>query len=81
MSRNPTDAHGCAGLADGAGNAGGDRGADFGGALSHPPLFRLIGNLGEREMFVVAALFTVMAAAAVMEVLGLSTALGALSRA
>jgi CPA2 family monovalent cation:H+ antiporter-2/glutathione-regulated potassium-efflux system protein KefB len=32
-------------------------------------------------MFVVAALFTVMAAAAVMEVLGLSTALGALSRA
>jgi CPA2 family monovalent cation:H+ antiporter-2/glutathione-regulated potassium-efflux system protein KefB len=28
------------------------------------PLFRLIGNLGEREMFVVAALFTVMASAA-----------------
>jgi len=41
------------------------------------PLFRLIGNLGEREMFVVAALFTVMASAAVMELLGLSTALGA----
>lgn len=41
------------------------------------PLFRLIGNLGEREMFVVAALFTVMASAAVMEWLGLSTALGA----
>ncbi|ABD27127.1 Kef-type potassium/proton antiporter, CPA2 family [Novosphingobium aromaticivorans DSM 12444] len=41
------------------------------------PLFRLIGNLGEREMFVVAALFTVMASAAVMEALGLSTALGA----
>lgn len=41
------------------------------------PLFRLIGNLGEREMFVFAALFTVLASAAVMELLGLSTALGA----
>jgi CPA2 family monovalent cation:H+ antiporter-2/glutathione-regulated potassium-efflux system protein KefB len=41
------------------------------------PLFRLIGNLGEREMFVFAALFTVIASAAVMEYFGLSTALGA----
>ena len=41
------------------------------------PLFRLIGNLGEREMFVVAGLFTVVGSAAVMELLGLSTALGA----
>lgn len=41
------------------------------------PLFRLIGDLGEREMFVVAALFTVIAAAALMQTLGLSTALGA----
>jgi len=41
------------------------------------PLFRLIGVLGEREMFVVAALFTIVAAAAVMAALGLSTALGA----
>ena len=41
------------------------------------PLFSLIGGLGEREMFVVAALFTVIAAAAVMQALGLSTALGA----
>ncbi len=41
------------------------------------PLFRLIGNLGEREMFVVAALFTVIGSAAVMQMLGLSTALGA----
>jgi glutathione-regulated potassium-efflux system protein KefB len=41
------------------------------------PLFRLIGGLGEREMFVVAGLFTVVASAAVMQSLGLSTALGA----
>lgn len=41
------------------------------------PLFGLIGKLGEREMFVVAALFTVVASAALMEALGLSTALGA----
>ncbi|OYY91343.1 MAG: sodium:proton exchanger [Sphingomonas sp. 28-66-16] len=41
------------------------------------PLFHLIGNLGEREMFVFAALFTVIASSAVMEALGLSTALGA----
>ncbi|MET0250786.1 MAG: cation:proton antiporter, partial [Novosphingobium sp.] len=41
------------------------------------PLFGLIGNLGEREMFVVAALFTVLGSAAVMEFLGVSPALGA----
>lgn len=41
------------------------------------PLFRLIGRLGERELFVMAALFTVIASAMVMELLGLSLALGA----
>ena len=41
------------------------------------PLFRIIGNLGEREMFVFAGLFTVIAASATMQALGLSTALGA----
>jgi CPA2 family monovalent cation:H+ antiporter-2/glutathione-regulated potassium-efflux system protein KefB len=41
------------------------------------PLFRLIGVWGEREMFIVAALFTIAASAATMELLGLSTALGA----
>ena len=41
------------------------------------PLFRLISQLGEREMFVVAALAVVVASAALMEWLGLSTALGA----
>jgi monovalent cation:proton antiporter-2 (CPA2) family protein len=41
------------------------------------PLFRLIGRLGERELFVVAGLFTVIGAAALMRYFGLSTALGA----
>ena len=41
------------------------------------PLFRLVGRLGERELFVVAGLFAVMAAAALMHSLHLSTALGA----
>ena len=41
------------------------------------PLFGLIGRLGEREMFIVAGLFTVVASAALMELIGLSTALGA----
>ena len=41
------------------------------------PLFRLIGRFGERELFVVAGLFTVVGSAAVMHALHLSTALGA----
>ena len=41
------------------------------------PLLRLIGGMGERELFVAAGLFTVLAAAALMEALHLSTALGA----
>lgn len=41
------------------------------------PLFRIIASMGEREMFVVAALFTVVASAALMHALGLSAALGA----
>jgi glutathione-regulated potassium-efflux system protein KefB len=41
------------------------------------PLFRLVGRLGERELFVVAGLFAVMGAAAVMHALHLSVPLGA----
>ena len=47
------------------------------GRFALRPLFRLIGLLGEREMFVFAALFTVITAAAVMQALDLSAALGA----
>ena len=47
------------------------------GRLVLNPLFRLIGRLGERELFVVAGLFTVVGAAALMRQLHLSVALGA----
>jgi len=41
------------------------------------PLLRLVGRLGERELFVALGLFTVLASAALMHALHLSTALGA----
>ncbi len=41
------------------------------------PMFRLVGRLAERELFVVAGLFVVMAAAALMHALHLSVPLGA----
>ena len=41
------------------------------------PLLRLVGRLGERELFVVVGLLTVLASAALMHSLHLSTALGA----
>jgi monovalent cation:proton antiporter-2 (CPA2) family protein len=47
------------------------------GRLLLNPLFRLVGRLGERELFVVAGLFTVLAASALMHTLHLSVALGA----
>lgn len=77
MSRNPADAGGPPGWLLALYTIGALVGLIAAGRFIIRPLFRLIGNLGEREMFVVAALFTVMASAAVMEALGLSTALGA----
>ena len=47
------------------------------GRLLINPLFRLVGRMGEREVFIVAGLFTVLASAALMHSLHLSTALGA----
>ncbi|QNM82674.1 cation:proton antiporter [Sphingomonas sabuli] len=41
------------------------------------PLFRLVGRLGERELFIVAGLTTVVGAAALMHALHLSVPLGA----
>jgi monovalent cation:proton antiporter-2 (CPA2) family protein len=77
LSRNPADANGPPGWLLAVYTVIAIVGLILAGRYVIRPLFRLIGNLGEREMFVVAALFTVMASAAVMEALGLSTALGA----
>jgi CPA2 family monovalent cation:H+ antiporter-2/glutathione-regulated potassium-efflux system protein KefB len=77
MSRNPADAGGPPGWLLSLNTIGAIIGLVLVGRYLLRPLFRLIGNLGEREMFVFAGLFTVIASAAVMELLGLSTALGA----
>ena len=47
------------------------------GRLLLNPLFRLVGRVAERELFVVAGLFTVVGAAALMHTLHLSVPLGA----
>ncbi|OCC25577.1 sodium:proton exchanger [Croceicoccus estronivorus] len=77
LSRNPADAGGPAGWLLAIYTVIAIAGLIAAGRFVIRPLFRLIGNLGEREMFVVAALFTVVGSAVVMEWLGLSTALGA----
>ena len=77
MSRNPADVGGPPGWQLALYTVLAMAGLVAAGRFLIRPLFRLIGNLGEREMFVVAGLFTVVASAAVMEALGLSTALGA----
>jgi len=77
MSRNPADAGGPPGWLLALYTIGAIVGLVLAGRYLLRPLFRLIGNLGEREMFVFAGLFTVIASAALMQALGLSTALGA----
>jgi glutathione-regulated potassium-efflux system protein KefB len=47
------------------------------GRLILNPLFRLVGRIAERELFIVAGLFTVIGAAAIMHALHLSVPLGA----
>ncbi|KTF68621.1 cation:proton antiporter [Sphingomonas sp. HT-1] len=77
MSRNPADQGGPPGWLLGLYTIGAIVGLVLAGRFLLRPLFRLIGNLDEREMFVFAGLLTVIASAAVMEALGLSAALGA----
>ena len=77
MSRNPATDTGPSGWMLGLLTVGAIIGLIAAGRLIIRPLFRLIGGLGERELFVVAALFTVLASAFVMQALGLSAALGA----
>ncbi len=77
MSRNPADANAPPGWLLAIYTVLAVGGLIIAGRFLLRPFFRLIGNLGEREMFVFAGLFTVIASAALMEMLGLSTALGA----
>ncbi|HUD27989.1 MAG TPA: cation:proton antiporter [Novosphingobium sp.] len=77
MNRNPALPEGPPGWILGLETVAAIVGLILAGRFAIRPLFRLIGNLGEREMFVFAALFTVLASAALMQALGLSTALGA----
>jgi CPA2 family monovalent cation:H+ antiporter-2/glutathione-regulated potassium-efflux system protein KefB len=77
MSRNPADLNGPPGWLLAVYTVVAIVGLILAGRYLLRPLFRLIGNLGEREMFVFAGLFTVIASAAIMEMLGLSAALGA----
>ncbi|RDE05077.1 cation:proton antiporter [Sphingomonas aracearum] len=77
MSRNPADQNGPPGWLLFLYTVAAIVGLVLAGRFVLRPMFRVIGNMGEREMFVFAALFTVIASAALMEALGLSTALGA----
>ncbi|MGZ3173192.1 MAG: cation:proton antiporter domain-containing protein [Croceibacterium sp.] len=77
LSRNPADSAGPPGWQMVLMTLGAVAGLIVAGRFLVRSLFRLISTLGEREMFVVAALAIVVAAAALMEALGLSTALGA----
>ncbi|MEZ5743554.1 MAG: cation:proton antiporter [Sphingomonadaceae bacterium] len=77
MSRNPAAAEGPPGWQLALWSVLAIAGLIAAGRFVIRPMFGLIGKLGEREMFVVAALFTVMASALVMHTLGLSAALGA----
>ena len=77
MSRNPADQGGPPGWQLALLTVAAIAGLIAAGRFVIQPLFRLIGGLGEREMFLVAALFTVVASAALMHELGLSAALGA----
>lgn len=77
MSRNPADVGGPPGWLLGLYTVAAITGLVLAGRYLLRPLFRLIGNWGERELFVFAGLFTVVASAALMQLLGLSIALGA----
>ncbi len=77
LSRNPADAAGPPGFILAGYTVAAIVGLVLAGRFVLRPLLRLVGRLGERELFVVVGLFTVLAAAALMHALHLSTALGA----
>ncbi|MDI1296039.1 MAG: cation:proton antiporter, partial [bacterium] len=77
LSRNPADAAGPPGLVLAGYTVAAIAGLVLAGRFILRPLLQLVGRLGERELFVTVGLFTVLAAAALMHSLHLSTALGA----
>jgi monovalent cation:proton antiporter-2 (CPA2) family protein len=77
LSRNPADAGGPPGWMMAAYTVAAIAGLVLAGRFILRPLLALVGRLGERELFVAVGLFTVLAAAALMHALHLSTALGA----
>jgi glutathione-regulated potassium-efflux system protein KefB len=76
LSRAPADPGAPTGLTLALYTVGAIIGLVVAGRLVINPLFRLVGRFGERELFVVAGVFTVIASASLMHVLHLSTALG-----
>lgn len=77
LSRNPDDVGGPPGWMTAAYTVAAIGGLVLAGRFILRPLLALVGRMGERELFVVVGLFTVLAAAALMHALHLSTALGA----
>ena len=77
LSRNPADALGPPGWQLALYTVAAITGLVLAGRFILSPLLKLAGRLGERELFVFVGLFTVLASAALMHSLHLSTALGA----
>ncbi|HET7816615.1 MAG TPA: monovalent cation:proton antiporter-2 (CPA2) family protein [Sphingomicrobium sp.] len=77
MSRAPADPSAPPGWVLGLYTAAAVVGLVLAGRFILNPLFRLVGRLGERELFIVAGLFAVIGSSALMQSLHLSTALGA----
>lgn len=77
LSRNPADVGGPPGWLMALYTVAAIAGLVLAGRFILSPLLKLVGRLGERELFVVVGLFTVLASAALMHSLHLSTALGA----
>ncbi|WP_022682225.1 monovalent cation:proton antiporter-2 (CPA2) family protein [Sphingobium bisphenolivorans] len=77
LSRNPADAGGPPGWMMAGYTVAAIAGLVLAGRFILRPLLQFVGRLGERELFVAVGLFTVLAAAALMHALHLSTALGA----
>ncbi|BBD97077.1 sodium:proton exchanger [Sphingobium amiense] len=77
LSRNPADAAGPPGWMMAGYTVAAIGGLVLAGRFILRPALALVGRMGERELFVAVGLFTVLAAAALMHALHLSTALGA----